>query len=303
MRPRGIEGCFPGSLPLLAGQPSHFLRAGAAAHEFRSLHAGMTREGVKSLEAFFSDLGRRRPGLLDTLRLRAKFIALQGGSHGREIPDDGNRTTNTLCNEGNKCMSNETVWVTADKAKTLVEHQGITAADQLIIQKAGLGLVSSRAAAFGLTSSGLFPGTPGRRFWQSLGLDVRRHVNWSTGDFVLHDSLQGPLAAVGVEFSLNDLIEAFHLPQSAAEPSALSSPAQPKAKGGRPRKDWWDDFWIEIGTQLYVGELHPKRQADVEKAMREWIASNGFSASPSTVRERAQRLWKMIQQKGENPPD
>lgn len=200
-------------------------------------------------------------------------------------------------------MSDEIVWITANKAKILVENHDITAADQLIIQKVGLGFISYKAANFGPPRGLMDPTNPPRQFWQTLGLDVGRQVNWSTGDFVLNDSLQGPLAAIGVEFSLNDLIEALHLPESAAQPCTLKSPAPLKAKGGRPRKDWWDDLWIEICAQIYLGKLIPDRQVDIEKAMRNWISRSGFDASTSTVRGPASKLWKALQQKDENPPD
>jgi hypothetical protein len=42
---------------------------------------------------------------------------------------------------------------------------------------------------------------------------------------------------------------------------------------------------------LYTGELIPKTQADIEKAMHQWIDHHGHTAGETTVRERARKLW------------
>lgn len=74
-------------------------------------------------------------------------------------------------------------------------------------------------------------------------------------------------------------------------PPALPSPK----KGGRPPAEFWDDMWAAIAAALYVGSLKPKTQADVERAMADWITANDHSAADSTVRARARRLWDRIQ--------
>jgi hypothetical protein len=83
------------------------------------------------------------------------------------------------------------------------------------------------------------------------------------------------------------------------EPSASSqaSPGESKAlamKGGRRRGEFWDDMWAAIAVQLYSGDLAPKSQADVERAMADWIEANGESAATSTIRARARRLWDRL---------
>ena len=81
----------------------------------------------------------------------------------------------------------------------------------------------------------------------------------------------------------------------------LSEPAQvvapiptPPKKGGRPPAEFWDDMWAATATALYDGTLKPKTQADVERAMAEWIEANGHSAADSTIRARARRLWDRL---------
>ena len=72
-----------------------------------------------------------------------------------------------------------------------------------------------------------------------------------------------------------------------------STATSPK-RGGRPPAEFWDDMWAAIATALYSGELHPKSQADVQRAMSEWIEGNGYSAADSTVKARARRLWDLL---------
>jgi hypothetical protein len=82
-------------------------------------------------------------------------------------------------------------------------------------------------------------------------------------------------------------------PTPAAQP--VASVATLPKKGGRPPAEFWDDMWVAIAVALYDGTLKPKTQADVERAMAEWITANGHSAANSTVRARARRLWDCIQ--------
>ncbi len=66
-------------------------------------------------------------------------------------------------------------------------------------------------------------------------------------------------------------------------------------KGGRPPAEFWDEMWAAIATALYSGELKPKSQADIQRAMAEWIDGKGHSAADSTVKGRARRLWDLIE--------
>ena len=54
--------------------------------------------------------------------------------------------------------------------------------------------------------------------------------------------------------------------------------------GGRPPASYWDDMWATIAVQLYCGDLQPKTQASIEKAMAQWIENSGHSVAISTVR-------------------
>ena len=76
---------------------------------------------------------------------------------------------------------------------------------------------------------------------------------------------------------------------------SLPAPPAPKGKGGRFPAKFWDELWATIANALYQGDLKPKRQADIEKAMAEWITANGFDAASSTIRGRARLLWDLIE--------
>lgn len=62
-------------------------------------------------------------------------------------------------------------------------------------------------------------------------------------------------------------------------------------KGGRPPAEFWDDLWSAIAIDLYTGALVPKSQADIERAMNDWISAKNQSCANSTVRKRARKLW------------
>jgi hypothetical protein len=83
-----------------------------------------------------------------------------------------------------------------------------------------------------------------------------------------------------------------------AAPAPKPSAAQPKSSeatnnGGRPRKEWWDDFWIEICRQIWMGDLKPGTQADLERAMFEWVENhrNG-EVGDTTIKAAARKLFK-----------
>lgn len=85
---------------------------------------------------------------------------------------------------------------------------------------------------------------------------------------------------------------------------AVISRVQPSpttvAVGGRPPADWWEDLLIDVCFQHFRGDLKPKTQADIERAMQEWITARGFEAASSTVRTRARKIWQAIKREDED---
>ena len=53
-------------------------------------------------------------------------------------------------------------------------------------------------------------------------------------------------------------------------------------------------MWAAIAVDLYLGDLKPKTQADIEAAMHNWLSAREIGASESTVRSRARQLWQAI---------
>ncbi len=89
-------------------------------------------------------------------------------------------------------------------------------------------------------------------------------------------------------------------------PEVEGGPPPPKAAatvtpvnvGGRPLAAHWDKMWASIAQQLYAGDLAPKTQANIERAMTAWLVDHGHNASENTIRGRARTLWQEIQSKG-----
>jgi hypothetical protein len=79
---------------------------------------------------------------------------------------------------------------------------------------------------------------------------------------------------------------------SPKKPESVTKPTVPTNKGGRPRKEWWDDFWIEICRQIYDNELKPKTQADLERAMLEWVENHDAGVGEATIKAAAKKPFK-----------
>ena len=98
-------------------------------------------------------------------------------------------------------------------------------------------------------------------------------------------------------------IERYDFVKVAKEHSVLEEQSaklvvQSKNNGGKPLAKHWDAMWAEIATQLWNGDLEPKRQSDIKKAMFDWLNSNGIDAGDTVVTERARALWQRIQADG-----
>ena len=98
-----------------------------------------------------------------------------------------------------------------------------------------------------------------------------------------------------------DALQALY--PSVRQPTATSdlSPDPRQTPGGRPPASFWDDLWCSVWGQIYRGDLKPKLQADVEKAMLEWASAHGHEPSHSTIRSRARKLFQALQDEGKNP--
>lgn len=83
--------------------------------------------------------------------------------------------------------------------------------------------------------------------------------------------------------------------EAQAELDAKLDKAAPASSRGRPRKDWWDDLWVEMARQLWVGDLKPSKLAEIETAMHDYLAQRNETASETPIRNAARKLFAMIQ--------
>ncbi|MEL1249086.1 hypothetical protein [Aurantiacibacter gilvus] len=94
-------------------------------------------------------------------------------------------------------------------------------------------------------------------------------------------------------------IERFNFLRSGGEDArggnAIESVTSNRNPGGKPLADHWDAMWAAIAVQLWSGDLDPKKQADIKKAMFEWLNDAGVEAGDTAVTKRARALWIAIQ--------
>ena len=161
-------------------------------------------------------------------------------------------------------VSSDPAWVSASEARRFMyEKLGvppISAGSQLIDQ-CRLGFVPARAQLMQRKTYANSDkwGAEQREwdvadwFWTNFTRSGSSSQDWNRGMFKGngHSSVTGGchVHLTGVYF-LKSALDA--LAPGSTSPSH-SSPDQ--NKGGRPRKDWWDDLWCAVWGQVYRGEL------------------------------------------------
>jgi hypothetical protein len=189
-------------------------------------------------------------------------------------------------------------WISAAEAVQFLKLalKGAYSAQMRICARAHAGLIRARADHFKMDKRSEDNFNIPKEFWWAEGHKALKQ-NWEAGDFDTWIDHTHHLRAFGVSFFRAD-IEKLIPPESAAQP-VLPSPPSPAA-GGRPPADWWEDLLIEICFQHFRGDLKPKVQADIERAMQEWITTKGYEAASSTVRTRARKVWQAIKSEADN---
>jgi hypothetical protein len=185
-------------------------------------------------------------------------------------------------------------WIAAAEAVRLLKPVlgGEYTAQQTICKRAHSSLIRARAERFMVGDVSRNATEVPKDFWWAEGGSALTQ-NWTTGDFdtwVKRGEVH--LRAFGVSFSRADIEKMI--------PAGTPTPAPSTAAGGRRTADWWPDLLIELCFRHFRGDLKPTKQADVERAMQQWISEHGFEAAVSTVRERARKLWQAIQREAEN---
>jgi hypothetical protein len=148
-------------------------------------------------------------------------------------------------------------------------------------------------------------------FWWPEAHEGRKH-NWITGDFDVR-LRRGKIhcQAYGVEFLRADILAMLGIAEDTAArqeqplaiapeaaPEIAEKPTAPAKSTGRRSNERWEDLLIEIAAELYVGNLKPSKQAEIEGAILDWAAKMDFPTSESSIRIRARKIWKLIEEKG-----
>lgn len=188
-------------------------------------------------------------------------------------------------------------WISAPEAfKRVSAVLDPSTTPHAICSRAWAGLIEAKALMF-VGSEGIAKDAviPARFWWAQGGPDLVQ--DWSIGDFITMVSIPGGQAqwwAYGVSFSRRGV-------QGLIDPHVSSATSENVVRiGGRPPAAWWDDLWVDIARRLFVGDLKPKRQADIENAMMDWVAANGHETVVSTIRPRARKLWSAIEEEDKN---
>ncbi len=123
----------------------------------------------------------------------------------------------------------------------------------------------------------------------------------------LHDStvLHVDLAEFQIEVSrvsdLLSLVRSKHDLEIQKSKSTLNPETQAadvgetKNKGGRPRKAFWDDFWIEFFGRINDGELKPRSEADVKEAMIQILLDHNWQLDDRELNEPSRKAWARIE--------
>ena len=195
-------------------------------------------------------------------------------------------------------------WVTPKRA---VEYAamcvGAEGAQNAVWQRLQAGLIETTARYRSFFGNN----TPIEEEWEGVEIARGDWANfvadgsdlWGAGDAKLYWG-QMTMLYIGVLLSAADLKSSLPAPTEAATEELKPAPAATPvhARGGRPRKDFWDELWVEICVQIYEARLIPKRQADIEKAMLDWAIKHGHDLSEATVRPRAKMLFNRLKTGG-----
>lgn len=182
---------------------------------------------------------------------------------------------------------------------------GVAAA--AIIARLRVGLVRSAAATWRQgTRAGSEPATiPAVNWSKSVDL-YSRHGFWSSSDHEINLGDQyRPLIVTyyGIRFEPKGINSLLTTPIPEPEAPLVGAPSlpippAPVSNRGRPRADFWDDLLVAMFRRIHFGDLKPKRQADIEKAMLDWASENSVSVNESSVRPRAAKIWKALKEEG-----
>lgn len=203
-------------------------------------------------------------------------------------------------------VSADPAWMSAAAAQRFAyEKLGapLAVAGKRLIDQARLGFVPARAVLMQRSNSGVSESWHHEErewdvpdwFWEKFTQTGSSSQDWARG--VFRGKGRAPtghclIKLTDVHFSKEALLA---LASGEAKEAASTT-----NRGGRPRKEYWDDLWCAVWGQVYHGELTPQRQADIERAMMEWIASRDEEVAESTIKPLARKMFIEMQREAKN---
>jgi hypothetical protein len=209
-------------------------------------------------------------------------------------------------------------WLSTVNALALLKrhyHNQVHAQERLI-SWAGADLIPTKCRRMVIT--GLHPAERDEcliapDYWAEFESTSARHrEDWISGDFVLkrwnrYDE-DRKVKVFKVTFCEADLLKLI--------PADVPTPAVPsledvreiriinqddtarlgKARGGAPRKDWWDDLWIEMIRRIRAGTLTPQSAADLQRTMLTWLGDQEIYPGDDTLKKTARKLFKYLEE-------
>lgn len=201
-------------------------------------------------------------------------------------------------------------WISTSNALGLVSNRSgldrVHSGRELVVQ-AGLGFLAARAVMAQLSNTQTLEGG---WEWQRREWDVASEL-WlelpAIGDAIINLESGAIIAdncravggrhinLVGVHFLLEPIESSW--PQNPTSAVVSST----KQGGGRPPAAFHDDLMSAIFGQIYSGDLKPKAQAEIERAILKWTTDNGHELSESSARTKARKIWTAMINEGNKP--
>ena len=202
-------------------------------------------------------------------------------------------------------------WISAIEARMFAYNEGgvnPTRAATVIIEQAKLGFLTARAVLAQGSKGGVQKTNwnwEAREwdippwFWEGFTDEGSSSQSWDTGKFAGRGKAPNGLRWItlnGVHFlreSLNVLLPV----------AASNATAQPVSKnpGGRPPAAFADDLMCAIWGLIHQGDLKPKNQADIERAMLDWATKNDHELGATVARGKARKVFAILTGEVENP--
>lgn len=135
------------------------------------------------------------------------------------------------------------------------------------------------------------------------------HAEWASGDFRATIDLDFSIVTIeitGLTFDEHLLLESIGQDKEAElhrirNDGELEIPPEKESLNnrktimtGRPRAAYWEDSLMAIAVELFLGDLKPERQSDIENAICNWLAQKGIYPSESSIRQRARKFWQAL---------